>query len=209
MRSSGDGDWDLTSSAAKLYRTVKARQIWDEICEAAWRSAEPGIYFMDRANKESNSAYFETLISTNPCGEQPLGPYGACLLGSFNLDSFMREDLDGDWRFDYEEFKTYIPYAVRFNDNVVDLSHYPLDACRDSQQTIRRMGIGVMGLADCLLKQKIRYGSPESIAFTESVFRTLRDGAYRASVELAKERGAFPAFTHRVSAPAVHPASAS
>ncbi|HXU23497.1 MAG TPA: adenosylcobalamin-dependent ribonucleoside-diphosphate reductase [Tepidiformaceae bacterium] len=189
-----DADWDLAFNG-KVYRTVKARQIWDEICEAAWRSAEPGIYFMDRANKESNSSYFETLISTNPCGEQPLGPYGACLLGSFNLDSFMREDLDGGWRFDYEEFKAYIPYAVRFNDNVVDLSHYPLEQCRDSQQRIRRMGIGVMGLADCLLKQKIRYGSPESIAFTESVFQTLRDGAYSASIELAKERGAFPEFT--------------
>jgi ribonucleoside-diphosphate reductase alpha chain len=189
-----DGDWDL-KFGGRIYRTVKARQIWDEICEAAWGSAEPGIYFMDRANKEANSGYFETLISTNPCGEQPLGPYGACLLGSFNLDSFMREDLDGVWRFDYEEFKTYIPYAVRFNDNVVDLSHYPVQECQDSQQNIRRMGIGVMGLADCMLKQKIRYGSPESIEFTENVFRTLRDGAYKASVELAKERGAFPAFT--------------
>ena len=119
-----DGDWEL-KFGGRVYQTIKARQIWDEICEAAWRSAEPGIYFMDRANKESNSGYFETLISTNPCGEQPLGPYGACLLGSFNLDSFMREDLDGNWRFDYEEFKTYIPYAVRFNDNVVDLSNYP------------------------------------------------------------------------------------
>ena len=189
-----DGDWAL-QFGGRIYRTVKARQIWDEICEAAWRSAEPGIYFMERANKEANSGYFETLISTNPCGEQPLGPYGACLLGSFNLDSFMREDLDGAWRFDYEEFKAYIPYAVRFNDNVVDLSHYPVQECQDSQQNIRRMGIGVMGLADCMLKQKIRYGSPESIEFTENVFRTLRDGAYKASVELAKERGPFPAFT--------------
>ncbi|MCZ2110353.1 MAG: adenosylcobalamin-dependent ribonucleoside-diphosphate reductase [Dehalococcoidia bacterium] len=189
-----DADWDL-KFGGRVYRTVKARQIWDEICEAAWRSAEPGIYFMERANKEANSGYFETLISTNPCGEQPLGPYGACLLGAFNLDAFMREDLDGNWRFDYEEFKAYIPYAVRFNDNVVDLSHYPLEECRKSQQTIRRMGIGVMGLADCMLKQKLRYGSPESIAFTEAVFRTLRDESYRASVELARERGPFPAFT--------------
>jgi ribonucleoside-diphosphate reductase alpha chain len=188
-----DGDWDL-KFGGKVYRTVKARQIWEEICQAAWRSAEPGIYFMERANKQANSGYFEQLISTNPCGEQPLGPYGACLLGAFNLDAFMREDLDGNWRFDHEEFKAYIPYAVRFNDAVVDLSHYPIDECRDSQQRIRRMGIGVMGLADCMLRQKMRYGSPESIAFTESVFRTLRDEAYRASVELSKERGPFPEF---------------
>jgi len=189
-----DADWDLTFGG-KVYRTVKARQIWDEICEAAWRSAEPGIYFMERANKEANSGYFETLISTNPCGEQPLGPYGACLLGSFNLDAFMRESASGEWSFDFDEFRRQIPSAVRFNDNVVDLSHYPIDECRDSQQRIRRMGIGVMGLADCLLKQKIRYGSEESITFTEAVFRTLRDESYRASVELAKERGPFPEFT--------------
>lgn len=189
-----DGDWNLQFNG-RVYRTVKAKQIWDEICEAAWRSAEPGIYFMERANKEANSGYFETLISTNPCGEQPLGPYGACLLGAFNLDAFMREDLDGNWRFDFEEFKAYVPYAVRFNDNVVDLSHYPIDECRESQQRIRRMGIGVMGLADCMLKQKIRYGSQESIRFTEEVFQALRDEAYKASIELAKERGPFPAFT--------------
>jgi ribonucleoside-diphosphate reductase alpha chain len=189
-----DADWNL-QFGGRIYRTVKARQIWDEICEAAWRSAEPGIYFMERANKEANSGYFETLISTNPCGEQPLGPYGACLLGSFNLDAFMRQDEAGDWSFDFVEFRKHIPSAVRFNDNVVDLSHYPIDECRDSQQRIRRMGIGVMGLADCMLKQKIRYGSPESITFTEDVFRTLRDEAYKASVELAKERGPFPEFT--------------
>jgi ribonucleoside-diphosphate reductase alpha chain len=188
-----DGDWDLKFDG-KVIRTIKARTLWDEICEAAWNSAEPGIYFMERANREANSGYFETLISTNPCGEQPLGPYGACLLGAFNLDSFMREDATGTWRFDFDEFRRYVPYAVRFNDNVIDLSHYPIDECRDSQHRIRRMGIGVMGLADCMLKMEIRYGSDESVAFTEDVFRTLRDEAYRASAELAQERGPFPAF---------------
>ncbi|MEM0506978.1 MAG: hypothetical protein QXW58_06965 [Thermosphaera sp.] len=188
-----DGDWDL-KFGGKVYRTIKARQLWDEICEAAWKSAEPGIYFLERANKEANSGYFETLIATNPCGEQPLGPYGACLLGSFNLDAFMVQDANGRWQFDFERFRKYIPYAVRFNDNVIDLSHYPLPECRESQQRIRRMGIGVMGLADCLLRMEIRYGSDASVEFTEAVFRTLRDEAYRASVELAKERGPFPAF---------------
>ncbi len=188
-----DGDWDLKFNG-KVYRTIKARQLWDEICEAAWRSAEPGVYFLERANKEANSGYFETLIATNPCGEQPLGPYGACLLGAFNLDAFMVQGSDGRWHFDFDTFRRYIPYAVRFNDNVIDLSHYPLPECRESQQRIRRMGIGVMGLADCLLRMEIRYGSDESVEFTEAVFRTLRDEAYRASVELAKERGPFPAF---------------
>ena len=188
-----DGDWDL-KFGGRVHRTIKARTLWDEICEAAWKSAEPGVYFMERANKEANSGYFESLISTNPCGEQPLGPYGACLLGAFNLDSFMREHEDGSWSFDFDDFRKHIPYAVRFNDNVIDLSHYPIDECRDSQQRIRRMGIGVMGLADCMLKMKLRYGSDESEAFTEEVFRTLRDEAYRASAALAVERGPFPAF---------------
>ena len=189
-----DGPWDL-QFGGRVYRTIQARQLWDEICEAAWRSAEPGIYFMERANKQANSGYFETLISTNPCGEQPLGAYGACLLGSFNLDSFMVEDAEGKWSFDFESFRRYIPSAVRFNDNVVDLSHYPIEECADSQQQIRRMGIGVMGLADCMLRMEIRYGSAESVKFTEDVFRTLRDESYRASIELARERGAFPKYS--------------
>jgi len=188
-----DGDWDL-KFGGKVYQTIRARELWDAICEAAWESAEPGIYFMERANQEANSGYFETLISTNPCGEQPLGAYGACLLGAFNVDGFMRQHADGRWYFDHDAFRRLIPYAVRFNDNVIDLSHYPLDECRESQQSIRRMGMGVMGLADCMLKLEIRYGSNESVKFTEDVFRTLRDEAYRASVELAKERGPFAKF---------------
>ncbi|MGK2966188.1 MAG: adenosylcobalamin-dependent ribonucleoside-diphosphate reductase [Tepidiformaceae bacterium] len=188
-----DQDWDLQWQG-KVYRTVRARQIWDEICAAAWQSAEPGIYFMERANKEANSGYFETLISTNPCGEQPLGAYGACLLGSFNLASFLTTDGSGAPAFDFEGFAQYIPFAVRFNDNVVDLSNYPLKECEDSQQSIRRMGIGVMGLADVLLTLKQRYGSREAIETTERIFQTLRDESYRASVQLASERGSFPKF---------------
>lgn len=188
-----DGDFDL-QWGGRVYKTVKARVIWDEICEAAWRSAEPGIYFMDRANKEANSGYFERLISTNPCGEQPLGEYGACLLGSFNLGAFLVDAPGGGREFDFESFARYIPYAVRFNDNVVDLSNYPLKQCEESQHNIRRMGIGVMGLADVLLSLELRYGSPDAIEFTERIFRTLRDESYRASVRLAEERGPFPKF---------------
>jgi ribonucleoside-diphosphate reductase alpha chain len=129
------------------------------------------------------------------CGEQPLGEYGACLLGSFNLDGFMVEAAGGAWSFDFDRFRAYVPSAVRFNDNVVDLSNYPLDECADSQQRIRRMGIGVMGLADCMLRMEMRYGSPESVRFTEDIFRALRDESYRASVELAGERGPFPAYS--------------
>jgi ribonucleoside-diphosphate reductase alpha chain len=187
-------DWELRWGG-RVYRTVRARQIWDEIVAAAWRSAEPGIYFMERANKEANSGYFETQYASNPCGEQTLGPYGACLLGSFNLRAFVKQDPNGTGKvFDFEELKQYAPIAVRFNDNIVDLSHYPLPECRDSQQRIRRMGIGVMGLADALLDLRLRYGSEEALAFTSRVFRTLRDESYRASVALSAERGPFPEF---------------
>ncbi len=190
-----DTDWDLKWQGTTI-RTVRARQIWDEICEAAWKSAEPGIYFMERANKEANSGYFETLISTNPCGEQPLGAFGACLLGSFNLAAFVKYDGENAY-FDFEEFARHIPAAVRFNDNVVDLSNYPLQECRDSQQNIRRMGIGVMGIADVLLHLKLRYGSPEAVEVTGRIYQTLRDESYRASVRLAEERGSFPMYDSR------------
>jgi len=186
-----DKDWDLIWNG-EVVRTVPARQLWHEICEAAWKSGEPGIYFMERANKLANSGYFEQLIATNPCGEQPLGPYGACLLGAFNLMSFM--DLTKK-EFKFEELAQYVAIAVRFNDNVIDLARYPLNECQESQQNIRRMGIGVMGLADALLAQEIRYGSREAVEFTEKVFRTIRDAAYEASAKLAIERGPFPKYS--------------
>ena len=188
-----DKSWDLVFDG-KVYETVKARQIWNEVCEAAWKSAEPGIYFMDRANKEANSGYFETLVATNPCGEQPLGPYGACLLGSFNLKAFMKDGDNGRY-FDWNEFIYFIPDAVRFNDNVVDLSSYPLPECAQSQQDIRRMGLGIMGLADVLIELKLRYGSKEAIDFTEQVFSVLKNTAYWASAKLSSERGPFPKFS--------------
>jgi ribonucleoside-diphosphate reductase alpha chain len=181
--------WELRFNGT-VYKTVDAQELWYEICKSAWESGEPGIYFLERANKEANSWYFERLIASNPCGEQPLGPYGACLLGAFNLTQFMNQD----GTFNFEKLAEYTALAVRFNDNVIDLSNYPLPQCRDSQQSIRRMGIGIMGLADVLIAMGIRYGSAESVKFTEQVFRTIRDAAYAASVELAKERGPFPKF---------------
>jgi len=183
-----DADWELRWGG-RTFRTVRAREIWDRIIRSAWASGEPGVYFMGRANAEANSAYFETLISTNPCGEQPLGPYGACLLGAMNLKAYIRGGA-----FDWEAFGRDVAVAVRFNDNVIDASAYPLSECRESQRRIRRMGIGVMGLADALIELGMRYGSPEAIEFTGDVFRSLRDSAYEASALLAAERGPFPEF---------------
>lgn len=189
-----DDDFPL-EWGGKVYRSVRARDLWDEICTAAWKSAEPGIYFMERANEQANSAYFETLESTNPCGEQPLGPYGACLLGSFNIAQFMYlTDARGS-RLDVVALAGAVATAVRFNDNIVDLSNYPLPECKDSQQRIRRMGIGIMGLADALIMAHIRYGSEDALAFTAQVYKTIRDSAYATSAALAEERGPFPEYT--------------
>lgn len=190
-----DSDWELKWKGETFIRdgkplVYKARDIWRQICEAAWKSAEPGIYFMERANDQANSGYFEELISTNPCGEQPLGPYGACLLGAFNLKAFVKNG-----EFNWTEFKHYIPNAVRFNDNIIDLSYYPLPECEESQKNIRRMGIGIMGLADSLIELGMRYGSAEAVEFTSKVFHTLRDEAYMASSLLAADRGSFPKYT--------------
>lgn len=183
--------WGTDSEGSTVsYKSLPARELWDEICEAAWKSAEPGIYFIDRANYWANSSYFETLIASNPCGEQPLGPYGACLLGSFNLPAFTDENGNFDW----DLFDECVYDAVRFNDNVIEASHYPLPECEKSQKLIRRMGMGIMGLADVLIQKKLRYGSPDAIDFTEEVYRRLRDRAYEASAMLAKERGAFPVY---------------
>jgi len=161
----------------------------------------------DGVSKRSG-ARVKTGIVTAQCGEQPLGPYGACLLGAFNLVAFVKQSDHGGRGeagdaaanasnakyFDLAEFKRLVAVAVRFNDNIVDISSYPLPECRDSQQRIRRMGIGVMGLADALIELGMRYGSGEAIEFTGNVFREMRDAAYMASARLAEERGPFPLF---------------
>lgn len=184
-----DLPWDLVWQD-EVVRTVRAKEIWDKIIHAAWASAEPGIYFMERANDMANSAYFEDLVSTNPCGEQPLGPYGACLLGAFDISKY----INADELFNRNAFCSDVHTAVRFMDNVVDLSSYPLPECEDSQKRIRRMGLGLMGLADALIALRLRYGSPEAVAFVEDVYEALKIAAYTGSVELAKERGAFPEY---------------
>lgn len=175
----------------------KAKEIFDLIIESAWTSGEPGIYFMERANKLSNSWYFEELISTNPCAEQPLGAYAVCLLGSMNINAYVTETLGGTPSMpvvDWYAFENDVKTAVRFNDNIIDLAYYPLPETEETQKSIRRMGVGIMGLADAHIKLEIKYGSKESLKFVEEVYSHLRDAAYEGSIELAKERGFFPEF---------------
>ncbi|OAI40169.1 hypothetical protein AYO38_06310 [bacterium SCGC AG-212-C10] len=185
-----------TAKAARLQQSLAtySRTPNRERFVAVVESVEPaGVEDVYDVQVPGINAFDANGLYVHNCGEQPLGEYGACLLGSFNLGAFLVTN-GGETRFDFDAFAQYIPYAVRFNDNVVDLSNYPLEQCRQSQHDIRRMGIGVMGLADVLLQLNLRYGSPDAIEFTEQIFRTLRDESYRASVRLAEERGSFPKF---------------
>ncbi len=189
--------WKQMGKKVKVYKTVKARVMWDLICTAAWRSAEPGLHFMERSNKRSNTYYFERLVATNPCGEQPLGPWAVCNLGAMNLSAYVREDdlaQDKAGWFDYDNFSKDVKVAMRMLDNVIDQTYYFFKENEKCAKDIRRTGLGIMGLGDTLIKMQIRYGSEESIPVLEKIFKTLRDSAYDASSDIAKEKGSFPKF---------------
>ncbi|MDP1709567.1 MAG: ribonucleoside-diphosphate reductase, adenosylcobalamin-dependent, partial [Candidatus Komeilibacteria bacterium] len=183
-----DSDWDL-KWGNKIYKTVKARYLWDLITESAHASGEPGCVFMERANKEANTWYFENIVCVNPCGEQPLPAWGVCNLGSINLAPFA-DSGEIDW----ETLGKTVRIAIRFMDNVVDATPYAFEENKKAQLNVRRVGLGTMGLADFLIKLKVRYGSDEALGLTEKVYRFLRDETYRASVEVAREKGPFPEF---------------
>lgn len=180
-------EWRKIKGKIKIYKTVKAKYLWDLICTAAWRSAEPGLHFLDRSNKRSNTYYFETLVATNPCGEQPLSPWGVCNLGAMNLAVYVKNG-----KFDYEKFGHDARVALRFLDNVIDQTYYFFKENEKCAKEIRRTGLGIMGLGDCLIKMKLRYGSKESMPVIKKIFETLRNNAYEESCDLAKEKGAFP-----------------
>lgn len=188
-----DGDinkWKKSGRKVEVYKTVKAKEIWKMICEAAWRSAEPGLHFIERSNKRSNTWYFEKLIATNPCGEQPLGAWSVCNLGAMNLTAYVKKDGS----FDYESLGKDSKIAMRFMDNVVDANFYFYPQTFESQDKIRRTGLGTMGLGDALIMMKIAYGSDQSIKVIDKIYKVIRDNAYEASSDLAKEKGSFPQF---------------
>ena len=185
--------WRSLGKKVKVYRTLKAKEIWDKICQAAWTSAEPGVYFIERANKRSNTWYFEKLISTNPCGEQPLGAWGVCNLGSMNLSTFVQGEL-GRGQFDYVSLEQHVRVAIRFMDDVIEATGYYFEENKKQQGAIRRVGLGTMGLGDSLIKMGLRYGSLQAMPVVEKIYKTIRDAAYEESAELAVEKGSFPAF---------------
>jgi ribonucleoside-diphosphate reductase alpha chain len=182
-----DADWDLKWEG-KTMKTVKAAALWDKICEAAHASAEPGLHFMERSNKRSNTWYFEKLISTNPCGEQPLGEWSVCNLGALNLSAFVTEE----GQMDYELLADHSRTAIRALDNVVDANYYFFEENEANQLSIRRTGLGTMGLGDALIKMQVRYGSDESLEAIDKIYKTIRDAAYDESADIAKEKGPFP-----------------
>ena len=178
--------------ACRIYKHIKAQRLWDLIMSSTYDFAEPGFILIDRVNEDNNNWFCEHIRATNPCGEQPLPPYGACLLGSVNLTKFVRDPFTDQARFDWDEYREVVRVFTRMLDNVVEISGLPLPQQQDEIRRKRRHGMGFLGLGSTLTLLRLRYGAPESIAFTEQVAREMALAGWEVALALAEEKGAAP-----------------